>query len=122
MWNGDCKSWKTELSYNGESFQEIELPHDIYHMIGPGSILKYDNGKYSVLEGENIFDLYKLPENAEYCQTEDLYYTPKGKLTKAQLDYLNNMNEEKPEEKGFFQKIYDKFQEFKEKIISWWKN
>ena len=91
-------------------------------MIGPGSILKYDNGKYSVLEGENVFDLYKtLPEHAEYCQTEDLYYTPKGKLTKAQLDYLNSMNEEKPEEKGFFQKIYDKWQEFKEKIVSWWK-
>ena len=66
--------------------------------------------------------MYKtLTEDAKYCKTENLYYTPKGKLTKAQLEALNEIGEEKPEEKGFFQKIYDKWKELKEKIVSWWK-
>ena len=48
---------------------------------------------------------------------ENVYYTPKGKLTKNQLEALNEMQNEKPKEKSFFEKIYDKLKEFKQKII-----
>ncbi len=116
MWNGDCKSWKTELSNNGEIFQEIDIPHDVYHMIGPGSVLKYDKGEYSVVTGESIFDLYKtLPMDSQYCKKEDVYYTPKGKLTKNQLDVLNGKDTETTKEEGFFKKIYNKLKEFMKK-------
>lgn len=120
--SGDCKSWKTELSYNGETFQEIDIPHDVYHQICPGSIIKYEKGQYVVVEGESIFDLYKnLPIDEQYCKMENVYYTPKGKLTKNQLEALNEMQNEKPKEKSFFEKIYDKLQEFKQKIMNMWK-
>lgn len=85
-------------------------------MIGQGSILKYDKGKYSILDGETIFDLHKeLDMDSQYCKNENMYYTPKGKLSNKQLEFLNQNQEEK--EKNIFQKIYDKFQELKEKII-----
>ena len=91
-------------------------------MIGPGSILKYEKGQYTVVEGESIFDLYKtLPIDAQYCETENIYYTPKGKLTNAQLNALKDMQTEKPKEKGFFEKIYDKFKAIKQKIMNMWK-
>ena len=113
--NGDCKSWKTELIHNGKSFQEIDMPHDVYHMIGQGSILKYEKGKYCILDGETIFDLHKdLEIDSQYCKSQNMYYTPKGKLTSKQLENLKQMQETK--EKNIFEKIYDKLQELKEKF------
>ena len=82
-------------------------------MIGPGSILKYEKGEYSILKGENIFDLYKtLPIDSQYCKAENVYYTPEGKFTKDELEGTQ-------EEKGFFQKIHNKWQEFKQRIKQW---
>ncbi len=105
------------LSYDGKTFQEIDLPHDVYHMIREGSVLKYDKGTYSVVEGESIFDLQpSLPFDSEYCKRENVYFTPKGKLNKAQLELLNNMNNPKNEE-NIFTKIYNMFQKIKEKIV-----
>ena len=91
-------------------------------MIDKGSILKYDKGTYSVLEGESIFDLHpNLSIDSQYCKMQNAYFTPKGKLSNAQLDLLNEMQNEKSNEKNFFEKIYDKFKEIKEKIISLFK-
>lgn len=118
--NGDCKAWKTELIHNGESFQEIDMPHDVYHMIGQGSVLKYEKGKYSIVDGESIFDLHKdLEMDSQYCMDENIYYTPKGKLTKKQLEFLNQTGEAK--EKNIFERIFDKFRELKEKFLSLFK-
>lgn len=91
-------------------------------MIDKGSILKYDKGTYSVLEGESVFDLHpNLSVDSQYCKTQNAYFTPKGKLNHAQLDVLNEMQNEKLGKKNFFEKIYDKFKEIKEKIISLFK-
>ena len=118
--NGDCKSWKTELIHNGESFQEIDIPHYVYHMIGQGSVLKYEKGKYSIVDGESIFDLHKdLEIDSQYCMDENMYYTPKGKLNKKQLEFLNQTQETK--EKNVFERIFDKLRELKEKFLSLFK-
>lgn len=45
-----------------------------------------------------------------------MYYTPKGKLSKKQLETLNQMQEIK--EKNIFERIFDKFQELKEKFLA----
>lgn len=100
--DGDCESWKTELSYDGKTFQEIDLPHEVYHMIREGSVLKYEKGTYTVLEGESIFDLHpSLPFDSQYCKNENIYFTPKGKLNKAQLESLRNMQNNKKEKRIF---------------------
>ncbi len=94
------------------------MPHDVYHMIEEGSILKYEKGTYTVVEGESVFDLYpSLPFDSEYCKKENVYFTPKGKLHRAQLDFLTN-TEDKENKESIFMKIYNKFQEIKEKIIN----
>ena len=77
----DCEDWRTELTNQetGETFQELEFPHDIYHQVGVDSLVKYENGKYSVVEGSSIFDLYS--HNAKnYCEIEDKFITPNGKI------------------------------------------
>ncbi len=96
------------------------MPHDVYHMIGQGSILKYEKGKYYVLDGETIFDLHKdLQVDSQYCKNENMYYTPKGKLSSKQLETLNQTQEIKG--KNIFEKIYDKFQELKEEFLALFK-
>ncbi len=88
-------------------------------MISQGSILKYEKGTYSIVDGENIFDLHpSLPINSQYCKKEDIYYTPKGKLTDAQIKALDDMLNEKNDSKNIFEKIYDKFIEIKNKFLS----
>lgn len=96
------------------------MPHDVYHMIDQGSVLKYEKGKYSIVEGESVFDLHKdLEMDSQYCMDENMYYTPKGKLSKKQLESLNQMQETK--EKNIFERIFDKFQELKEKFLALFK-
>ncbi|MCI8621536.1 MAG: hypothetical protein HFJ50_07545 [Clostridia bacterium] len=96
------------------------MPHDVYHMIEQGSVLKYEKGKYSIAEGESIFDLHKnLEMDSQYCRDENMYYTPKGKLTKKQLEFLNQTQETK--EKNVFERIFDKLRELKEKFLSLFK-
>lgn len=77
----DCEDWRTELTNQetGETFQELEFPHDIYHQVGVDSLVKYENGKYSVVDGTGIFDLYS--DNVKnYCEIEDKFITPNGKI------------------------------------------
>lgn len=77
----DCEDWRTELTNQetGETFQELEFPHNIYHQVGVDSLVKYENGKYSVVEGSGIFDLYS--DNVKnYCEIEDKFITPNGKI------------------------------------------
>ena len=89
-------------------------------MIGQGSVLKYEKGKYSIVDGESIFDLHKdLEIDSQYCMDENMYYTPKGKLNKKQLEFLNQTGQTK--EKNIFERIFDKFQELKEKFLSLFK-
>lgn len=80
----DCEDWRTELTNQktGETFQELEFPHDVYHQIGVDSLVKYENGKYSVIEGTSVYDLYpNIIEN--YCENEGVYITQNGKYETA---------------------------------------
>lgn len=94
----DCEDWKTELTNqkNGETFQELEFPHDIYHQVGSNSLVKYENGTYTVVEGTSVYDLYpNIIEN--YCENEGVYITQNGKYETAEelYDSLNMNHEEK---------------------------
>ena len=94
----DCEDWRTELTNQetGETFQELEFPHDIYHQVGSNSLVKYENGTYSVVEGTSVYDLYpNIIEN--YCENEGVYITQNGKYETAEelYDSLNMNNEEK---------------------------
>lgn len=64
----DCENWRTELKNisTNEVFQELELPHDVYHQLCGDSLLKYENGEYKILKGTSLFDRY--PNNENYCQ------------------------------------------------------
>lgn len=80
----DCEDWRTELTNQktGETFQELEFPHDVYHRVGVDSLVKYENGKYSVVEGTSVYDLYpNIIEN--YCENEGVYITQNGKYETA---------------------------------------
>lgn len=94
----DCEDWRTELTNQetGETFQELEFPHDIYHQVGTNSLVKYENGTYTVAEGTSAYDLYpNIIEN--YCENEGVYITQNGKYETADELYesLNLNNEEK---------------------------
>ena len=94
----DCADWRTELTNQetGETFQELEFPHDIYHQVGANSLVKYENGTYTVVEGTSVYDLYpNIIEN--YCENEGAYITQKGKYETSDELYesLNMNNEEK---------------------------
>ena len=94
----DCEDWRTELTNQktGETFQELEFPHDIYHQVGANSLVKYENGTYSVLEGTSVYDLYpNIIEN--YCENEGVYIIQNSKYETAEelYDSLNMNNEEK---------------------------
>ena len=93
----DCEDWRTELTNQktGEVFQELEFPHDIYHQVGTNSLVKYQNGTYSVVEGTSVYDLYpNIIEN--YCENEGVYITQNGKYETADKLYesLNINNED----------------------------
>lgn len=80
----DCEDWRTELTNQktGEVFQELEFPHDVYHQVGVDSLVKYENGKYSVVEGTSVYELYpNIVEN--YCENEGVYITQNGKYETA---------------------------------------
>ncbi|MBQ2937283.1 MAG: hypothetical protein IJE05_00120 [Clostridia bacterium] len=94
----DCEDWRTELTKQetGETFQELEFPHDIYHQVGSNSLVKYENGTYTVVEGTSVYDLYpNIIEN--YCENEGVYITQNGKYETSDELYesLNMNNEEK---------------------------
>lgn len=94
----DCEDWRTELTNQetGETFQELEFPHDIYHQVGSNSLVKYENGTYTVVEGTSVYDLYpNIIEN--YCEKEGVYITQNGKYETAEelYDSLNMNHEEK---------------------------
>ena len=94
----DREDWRTELTNqkNGETFQELEFPHDIYHQVGSNSLVKYENGTYTVVEGTSVYDLYpNIIEN--YCENEGVYITQNGKYETAEelYDSLNMNHEEK---------------------------
>lgn len=94
----DCEDWRTELTNQktGETFQELEFPHDIYHQVGANSLVKYENGTYTVVEGTSVYDLYpNIIEN--YCENEGVYITQNGKYKTSDELYesLNMNNEEK---------------------------
>lgn len=94
----DCEDWRTELTNQktGEKFQELEFPHDIYHQVGVNSLVKYQNGTYSVIEGTSVYDLHpNVIEN--YCENEGVYITKNGKYETVDELYesLNLSNEEK---------------------------
>jgi len=94
----DCEDWRTELTNQktGETFQELEFPHDIYHKVGSNSLVKYENGTYTVVEGTSVYDLYpNIIEN--YCENEGVYITQNGKYETAEelYDSLNMNHEEK---------------------------
>lgn len=76
----DCEDWRTELTNQetGEKFQELEFPHDIYHQVGVNSLVKYENGTYTVIDGTNIFDLYSK-DVKNYCKIKDEFITLNGK-------------------------------------------
>lgn len=38
--------------------EELEFPHDIYHQVGVNSLVKYENGRSTVVEGTSVYDLY----------------------------------------------------------------
>lgn len=92
----DCEDWGTELTNidTRETFQELEFPHDVYHEVGVNSLVKYENGKYSVVEGTSVYDLYpNIIEN--YCENEGVYITKNGKYeTSDELYKSVNMNYE----------------------------
>ncbi len=92
----DCEDWRTELTNQetGEIFQELEFPHDIYHQVGVDSLVKYQNGTYSVVDGTSVYDLYpNIIEN--YCENEGVYITQNGKYETADELYESlNMNKE----------------------------
>ena len=92
----DCEDWRTELTNQetGETFQELEFPHDIYHQVGVNSLVKYQNGTYSVVDGTSVYDLYpNIIEN--YCENEGVYITQNGKYETANELYESlNMNKE----------------------------
>lgn len=72
----DCEVWQTilENQETGEKFQDLEFPHDIYHQIDIGSLVKYEHGTYSVIEGTSLYDLY--PNRIEnYCEVDGVYIT-----------------------------------------------
>ena len=94
----DCEDWRTELTNQetGEKFQELEFPHDIYHQVGVNSLVKYEKGSYSVIEGTSVYDLYPdIIEN--YCENEGVYITQNGKYETSDELYksLNINNEDK---------------------------
>lgn len=113
----DCEDWRTELTNleTGEIFQELEFPHDVYHQVGVDSLVKYENGRYSVVEGTSVYDLY--PKNLEnYCEIEGVYITQDGKFESSDELYesLNNKNEN-----GFWKflnKAIEKVKTFIEKV------
>lgn len=80
----DCEDWKTELTNQetGEKFQELEFPHDIYHQVGVNSLVKYENGTYTVVDGTDIFDLYSK-DVKNYCKIEDKFITTNGKIEES---------------------------------------
>ena len=92
----DCEDWRTELTNQetGETFQELEFPHDIYHQVGVNSLVKYQNGTYSVVDGTSVYDLYpNIIEN--YCENEGVYITQNGIYETANELYESlNMNKE----------------------------
>lgn len=92
----DCEDWRTELTNidTGETFQELEFPHDVYHEVGVNSLVKYENGKYNVVKGTNVYDLY--PNIIEsYCENEGVYITKNSKYETADELYKSvNMNNE----------------------------
>ena len=90
----DCENWRTELTNQntGETFQELEFPHDVYHQVGVDSLVKYENGKYNVVEKMSVYDLYSNTiEN--YCENEGVYITRNGKYESTDELYKSiNMN------------------------------
>lgn len=80
----DCEDWRTELTNQetGETFQELEFPHDIYHQVGVNSLVKYENGMYTVVDGTDIFDLYSK-DVKNYCKIEYKFITSNGKIEES---------------------------------------
>lgn len=93
----DCEYWRTELTNQetGETFQELEFPHDIYHQVGVDSLVKYENGTYTVVEGTNISDLYSK-DIKNYCKIKDEFITPNGKIEESNIFHktIENVMEE----------------------------
>lgn len=93
----DCEDWRTELTNQetGEKFQELEFPHDIYHQVGVNSLVKYENGTYTVIDGTNIFDLYSK-DVKNYCKIKDEFITPNGKIEESNIFHktIENVMEE----------------------------
>lgn len=109
----DCEDWRTILTNQetGETFQEIEFPHDIYHQVGVGSLVKYENGRYHVVEGTSIYELY--PDTIEnYCNKDGYYITKNGKFETADELYdslnVNNKKDIQTLLKNIFEKIFYK--------------
>ena len=90
----DCENWRTELTNQntGETFQELEFPHAVYHQVGVDSLVKYENGKYNVVAKMSVYDLYSNTiEN--YCENEGVYITRNGKYESTDELYKSiNMN------------------------------
>lgn len=66
----DCETWQTFLTNKdtGITFQEIDMPHEIYHQIAYGSELERKNGQYRVIPGTSSKDLY--PNEKNFCEVE----------------------------------------------------
>lgn len=54
----DDEYWQTKLTNveTGETFQELEFPQEIYNQIGNETLVKYENGTYSIIEGTSLYD------------------------------------------------------------------
>ncbi len=89
----DCEAYRTKLMElgTGTIFQDVEFPHDLFHKITAGSILKYENEKYNLVKGTSRFEL--SPELHEYCEVEDKYVAYNKFLEKN--EYYRYLNLEK---------------------------
>lgn len=74
-----CMSERARLinKETGQEFEEINLEHELYHQIGADTELIYKNGKYTVVEGTSIKELY--PDYENYCEIDGSYYNEKVK-------------------------------------------
>ena len=119
----DCEYWYTELINleTNERFQDIEFPHDIYHQVTVDSLVKYENGKYCVLDGTSVFDLNPKQEN--YCEIEGKYITKKGKLNEEEyIKFLKEVNGKTKKNENFIVNFFYKAKERFENFMAKFKN
>lgn len=115
----DCEDWRTELTNQetGEKFQELEFPHDIYHQVGVNSLVKYEKGTYTVVDGTDVFDLYSK-DVKNYCKIEDKFITSNEKIEEANI--INKTIENVIEE--FTKYAIEKLAEFLKESINKFKS